>query len=416
MTELRILICGAGCAGPTLAYWLSRAGHRVTVVERFDSLRASGAQVDIRGHGIDVVERMGLLDTVRSRLVDEKGVRFVNSNGDVKATILVDKSRKSQQSVTSEMEIMRGDLVEILYNATKDDERVNYIFGKTVESFEDSENQVVAHFSDNSHDKFDLLVGADGQGSRIRQKIQLVDSNCYRKFGIYGGYWFVPRTETDTKFLHIYNISGGRLIMRRTHNQTESQVYFVFRDESESEELAGFARAPVEQQKQFLAEKFRDAGWETSRFLKGLHGASNLYCQEVVQVVTDTWSKGRVVLLGDAAYCPSPFSGLGTTGSFVGAYVLAGEIARNPENLPLALQNYDRKLRPFVNEIQILNRFRLRAAFLHSQWLINLRLAVIAFLCSLGVPRLVSNFVRDKSDWELPQYHELHGGNETEDD
>lgn len=118
---LRVLICGGGCAGPALAFWLARSGHRVTVVERFPALRATGAQVDLRGQGIEAVKRMGLLDAVRAKLVDEAGVAFVDRHGKVKGTILANTSGKGAQTLTSEYEIMRGDVVRILYDATKDD-------------------------------------------------------------------------------------------------------------------------------------------------------------------------------------------------------------------------------------------------------------------------------------------------------
>jgi 2-polyprenyl-6-methoxyphenol hydroxylase-like FAD-dependent oxidoreductase len=135
---------------------------------------ASGAQIDLRAQGIEAVKRMGLLDAIRGKLVDEAGVSFVDSQGKTKATIMANKSGKGAQSLTSEYEIMRGDLVRILYGATKDN--VEYVFGKTVERFEQDEKQVVAHFSDGSSDTFDLLVGADGQGSRIRKAILPPDS------------------------------------------------------------------------------------------------------------------------------------------------------------------------------------------------------------------------------------------------
>src|SRR3954463_15782837 len=111
--SLKILICGGGVAGPALAYWLARGGHRVVVVERFPALRATGAQVDLRGQGIEAVRRMGLLDAVRSKLVDEAGVAFVDNRGRTRATIMANTSGRGRQSLTSEYEIMRGDLVRI---------------------------------------------------------------------------------------------------------------------------------------------------------------------------------------------------------------------------------------------------------------------------------------------------------------
>lgn len=402
MAPLKILICGGGCAGPALAYWLARDGHKVVICERYPALRATGAQIDLRAQGIEVVKRMGIMEAVRSKLVDELGVAIVDSKGNVKGTILANTSGKGAQSVTSEYEIMRGDLVRILYDATKDD--VEYVFGKTVERFEQDENEVVAYFSDGSKDTFDLLVGADGQGSRIRKAILPPDApEPYWRLGIHMAYYFIPREEGDTNIRRTYLGAGGRMIFRRTHNDTETQVYLILKDDSK--DLQSVSRVPVEQQKAFWTERFGDAGWQTPRFLKGMQTTDNFYCQEVVQVRTDTWHKGRVVLLGDAAHCPSPFSGMGTTGSFVGAYVLAGEINRNSENLPEALANYDKTLRPFVDEIQKINPFFLRLAIPETQWGIAILHFIVGLVCWLRIPDLIARFSKaEKGGWKLPNY------------
>lgn len=402
MASLKVLICGGGCAGPALAYWLAKSGHRVTICERFEALRATGAQIDLRAQGIQVINRMGLLDTIRSKLVDEPGVSFVDSEGNVKGTIMANKSGKGAQSLTSEYEIMRGDLVRILYDATEND--VKYVFGKTVESFEQDDSQVIVQFSDGSSDIFDILVGADGQGSRIRKAILPAGSpDPFWRLGIYMAYYFIPRIETDSNIRDSYLAPGSRMIFRRSHNPTETQVYFILKDDSE--DLRSIPKASVEKQKEFWADRFRSAGWQTNRFLQGMETTKNFYCQEVVQVRTDTWHKGRVVLLGDAAYCPSPFSGMGTTGSFVGAYVLAGEINKNPQNLTQAFARYDETLRPFVNEIQKVNRTLLRLAIPETQWAITVIHFIAGLLCFLHIPQLIARLSREeKGGWKLPDY------------
>ncbi|EHK42360.1 flavo protein monooxygenase [Trichoderma atroviride IMI 206040] len=402
MSGLKILICGGGCAGPALAYWLAQSGHRVVVVERFKTLRATGAQLDVSSQGLETIERMGLLDNIRSKRVNELGTSFVDSHGNVKATFMANKSGKGTQSVTCEYEIMRGDLVQILYDTTKDS--VEYVFGKTVESFEQNEERVVVYFSDNSSDTFDIVVGADGQGSRIRGMILPAGSpNPYRELGVYVAYWVIPRTEEDGNLCTFYTSSGGRMIMRRSHSPTETQVYLTLRDDSK--ELQNMPRASVEKQKEFWTERFRDAGWETARFLQGLKTAENFYCQHVVQVRTDTWYKGRVVLVGDAAYCPSPFSGMGTTGSFVGAYVLAGEINRSPSDLNSAFANYNKTLRPFVNEIQKVSQFFVRFGLPETQFGASFNLFLAQMVSVFRIPDFIAKYTTEEnSGWKLPDY------------
>lgn len=404
--KLKVLVCGGGIAGPSLAYWLSRSGHRVVVVERFPALRATGAQVDLRGQGIEAVQRMGLLKIIENRLVDEAGVSLVNAQGKARATFMANTSGHGPQSLTSEYEIMRGDLVRILYDATKDD--VEYVFGRTIERFDQDESRVVAYFSDGSSDEFDLLVGADGQGSRIRGAILQPDGPApYLRMGIHMAYWFIPRIASDSNIRDTYNASGGRMIMRRSHNPSQTQVYFFLREGST--EASAVHKAPVEDQKRFWATKFQDAGWQAGRFIEGMAATDFFYSQEVVQVRTQNWSKGRVVLVGDAAHCASPYSGMGISGSLVGSYVLAGEINRTIDDLPRALAAYDTTLRPFVDEIQTLKPFVLRLGMPRTRLGINALHIVAGLACLLRIPDLIARFSKDDrgGEWRLPDYPEL---------
>lgn len=399
--SLRILVAGGGVAGQALAFWLTRGGHQVTVVERFPALRASGAQVDLRGQGIEAVERMGLLETVRSRLVDEAGVAFVDSRGKPKATIMANTSGKGRQTLTSEYEIMRGDLVRILHQATGDD--TEYVFGKSVDGFDQDADRVTAYFSDGASDECDLLIGADGQGSRTRRALLPEGVDPYSRVGIHMAYWFVPRIASDSNIRDTYMVPGGRQIMRRSHNATETQVYFVMREESA--EASAIHRAPVEQQQKFWAERFQDAGWQTDRFIEGMETSPFFYSQEIAQVRIDRWSKGRVVLAGDAAHCASPYSGMGISGGLVGAYVLAGEINRHADDLPTALANYDRVLRPFVDEIQgEVNPKILRVGMPMNKHAISAFQNATALACFFHIPDLVARFSRKDrgGDWRLP--------------
>ncbi|GAA2531997.1 FAD-dependent monooxygenase [Winogradskya humida] len=400
---MKILIAGGGIAGQALAFWLARGGHQVVVAERFPALRATGAQVDLRGQGIDAIKRMGLLDAVRAELVDEAGVAFVDSRGRARATIMANTSGRGRQSLTSEYEIMRGDLVRVLHDATKDD--VEYVFGVSVDSFEQDEKRVIAYFSDGTSGEFDLLVGADGQGSRIRRALLPDSADPYWRVGIHMAYWFVPRIASDSNIRDTYLAPGGRMIMRRSHNPADTQAYFVLREQSA--EASAVHREPVERQKEFWAGRFRNAGWQTQRFIEGMQTTESFYSQEVLQVRTDTWSQGRVVLVGDAAHCASPYSGMGISGGLVGAYVLAGELNRNPHDLPAALASYDTTLRPFVYKIQAeVKPQLLKLGMPMHQFEIDTLHAVTSLACFLRVPDLVARLAKEDRGgaWQLPDY------------
>jgi len=405
---LRVVIAGGGVAGPALAFWLARAGHDVTVVERYPALRATGAQVDLRGQGIDAIRAMGLLDEVKAHLVAERGVRFPDRDGRTLGTVMANTSGQGRQTLTSEYEIMRGDLVRILYDATKDD--VTYRFGLSVDGFEQHADDVSVRFSDGTSEDFDLLVGADGQSSRVRRALLPAGQDPYRRLGMHMAYWFVPRTPDDTDIRDTYVAAGARQVMRRSHNADETQAYFVLRERSAA--ASGVHRAPVDEQQRFWADRFQNAGWQVPRFIDGMSEAPFFYSQEVLQVQTRTWASGRVVLLGDAAHCASPYSGMGISGGLVGAYVLAGEISTAPDDLAAALGRYDTTLRPFVDEIQAaVKPTLLTLGIPRSRTGVAALRTLVRVVCGLRLPERIA--ARRGSDrggkWALPTYEALQG-------
>lgn len=340
----KILVVGAGFAGLSAAHWLGRAGHQVVVIERSPTLRDSGAQIDLRGPGVEVAKQMGILDAVKAHQIHEAGFEMIDEHGRVKSRIMANTSGSGTESITAEYEVMRGDFLRILYNAAKD--HAEFRFDTIIEHFEQDEQQVTVHFNDGSTESFDLLIGADGQGSRVRRAILAPDSpDPYRRAGVSIAYWTVERDETDTDVATMYNAPGGRLIIRRSHSDTETQIYFFLRDNSP--EARTIHRKPVEEQKRFWADKLRGAGWQTSRFLDALADSENFYCQEVVQIVADRWRHGRVVLVGDAAHGLPP-AGWGVTSSLVGSYIMSHELQRHPGDTSAAFAAYEEAMRPFI--------------------------------------------------------------------
>ncbi|GAB7357639.1 hypothetical protein MBLNU459_g0136t1 [Dothideomycetes sp. NU459] len=416
MAPLKVLICGGGVAGPALAFWLSKLGHDITVVERWPTLRTSGQQLDLRGPGIQVMKRMGLEDLFREHRIDEKGMQFVDDYGKQKVFFPVNKSGEGLQSFTTDYEIMRGDICRILYKLTKD--QVQYLFGVHVEKLEQSEDSVTVTFSDGKKDQYDLVVGADGQGSRTRR--MMLGPNApdpFHSLGLHIAYFTIPREEDDDYMSTFYNIPKKRFVFTRRHAPDTIQAYLAIC--GAEDKLDPAAKSDVEKQKEVWAGLFADGAWKTPRIIRDMQNsaiANDFFAHKVGQVRLDSWSRGRIVLLGDAAYCPSPATGMGTTSGLTGAYVLAGEISKHcnrlePSNVkdPLftALQEYDRKFRPFITQVQTLGPGMPQAGLPETKWGISVMHFIMWLTLLLGIDAISQWFLREKNEWDLPYYEDL---------
>ncbi|KAL3460127.1 hypothetical protein BJX64DRAFT_193164 [Aspergillus heterothallicus] len=360
MPQLRILISGAGIAGNALAFWLSNLGHKITVIERFPHLRTSGLQVDLRGHGVEVMKRMGLEKAFRANAIPELGMQVVDSAGRRRAYFPASKTRSGAQSFTSEFEILRGDLCRMLYDATPK-ERVRYVFGDSVEGFQDNDSGLQVRFTSGDSAQFDMLVGADGLHSRTR-KLMLQGSDvpdAFRSLDEYAAYFTIPRPMDDGEdyIATTYIAPGNRFLLTRRHRPDRIQVYLTGR--SLTGQLNEVKRGDTVAQKSVLADVFQGAGWQVNEILESMMETDDFYCESQGLVKLDPWYKGRVVLLGDAAYCPSASTGMGTSSALVGAYILAGEIARHcgstghqTFNTDAAFREYDERFRPFMTQVQ----------------------------------------------------------------
>jgi 2-polyprenyl-6-methoxyphenol hydroxylase-like FAD-dependent oxidoreductase len=334
-----VLISGASIAGPTLAYWLTQFGFQTTIVERADSLRLGGQNIDISGTAQKIVGYMGLEGAIRAANTGERGVRFVDENDITKAEL-----PKGESNIgTRELEILRGDLAEILYTHTK--ESVEYLFGDQITQLNDGTDGVSVTFQSGTVRSFDLVVCADGIRSKTRSLI-FGDEPTVRPLGLYMAYFTVPRTATDSAWARWYNAPGSRVIFIRPDNVGTTRASFSFLSEPR-----GYERLPPAEQKVILQTTFADAGWEAPRLLAELDANPDIYFDGISQVMAPRWSSGRCAMVGDAAFCPSPLSGMGTSLAIVGAYVLAGELATHTDHQQ-AFAAYDRRLRPFVDKVQ----------------------------------------------------------------
>ncbi|PGM54646.1 FAD-dependent monooxygenase [Bacillus sp. AFS053548] len=394
---LRVLISGASIAGPALAYWLHRYGFEVTVVERAPALRPGGYAVDIRGAAISVLERMGILDQVRSLDTHMTGVYFVNDKGKIKGKIS-EASLGNQQGM--DIEIMRENLSNILFDLTKD--KVTYILGDSITSIHESITGVEVQYINGKPDTFDLIIGADGIHSNVRM-LKFGDENQFKH--TLGCYISIFEFENYLKLDHsqmLYTVPGKTVGMCSANDNKEAKGMLVF----QSEPLK-YDRYNKEEQKSLIKNAFEELkGWETPYLLKKLLNASDFYFDEICQIHMPTWSEGRIALVGDAAYCPSPLSGQGTSLALVGAYVLAGELKAANGDYNKSFDSYEKEMRNFVEKNQKIGLLTAGGMIEKSNFKILIRNAMLRFpILMNGMFKMITRMIaKAANEIELKDY------------
>jgi 2-polyprenyl-6-methoxyphenol hydroxylase-like FAD-dependent oxidoreductase len=338
MRNKNILISGASVAGPALAYWLSRYGFNPSVVERAPAVRPGGYAVDFRGAAMNALERMGIIDEIR-KLETRTG-----------AITIVDKTNRKIASMpdgftSGELEIMRGDLAGVLYAATRD--RAEYIFDDSILAIRDDEDGAEVTFSRSEPRRFDLVVGADGLHSNVRALAFGEESRFIHHLGYYVAIFTTPNfMNLDHSGLY-YGTLGKKVGIFSARENTEGKASFFF-----ASDPLEYERRDIVRQKQILADKFAGELWQVPRLLRMMEDAPDFYFDSVSQIRMERWSAGRSVLLGDAAHCASPLSGMGTSMAIVGAYILAGELKEANGDYTVAFAHYETRMRDFVTRCQ----------------------------------------------------------------
>jgi 2-polyprenyl-6-methoxyphenol hydroxylase-like FAD-dependent oxidoreductase len=341
MRNQTVLISGASITGPTLAFWLHQYGFKPTIVEIGQSLRPGGHAVDIRGVAQEVVERMGILDQIRARNVDERGFAGVDKDNKITYTMSVDAF--DGKGIVADVEIMRGDLSEILYDATAP--YTEYIFGDRITALHQDADGVQVTFASGLVKRFDLVIGADGVHSGVRALAFGADADYVRNLGAYTAYFTVPDPGDLENWFYMYNAPGGLVAAIRPERGGAAKAMFSFRTDK-----LDYDRRDIDSQKRLLANTFGNAGWRSQDLLKAMWEAPDFYFDGICVVNCPKWSKGRVAIVGDAAYCGSPLTGLSTATSIVGAYVLAGELAASPSDHEAAFARYQEEMTPYVKQ------------------------------------------------------------------
>ncbi|UBU11033.1 FAD-dependent monooxygenase [Nonomuraea gerenzanensis] len=334
---MRVLISGASIAGPVLAYWLTRYGFTVTVVERAPALRkAGGHAVDLFKPAMDIAERMGVLERVGARKTGTERLTMHTEDG---ARVELELRRIVGAISDRHVEIMRDDLSEILYEATRHD--VEYVFDDSITSISD-DGEVT--FERGEPARFDLVIGADGLHSTVRRLVFGPESRFTHWVGAYLAVVSLPNfLGLEDRMEGIAGI-GRMAAMYGASHLGEARAGFFFR----TPQPLDYHYRDVARQKELLRESFAGVGWQVPRILAELEHAPAFYFDSITQLRLDTWSRGRVTLVGDAGYCPGPAVGGSTSLAVVGAYVLAGELAAYGGDHTRAYPAYEAELGDYV--------------------------------------------------------------------
>ncbi len=333
-----VLISGASIAGPALAYWLQKYGYKVTIIERAPGIRPGGYAVDFRGAVMPVLKEMGVYEEIRRRETRAGKISIVDKNNRQLASF-------PDGFTSGELEIMRGDLANVLYEATRHE--VEYIFDDTITTLTEHLDGVAVTFQHNKPRRFDLVFGADGLHSRVRSIAFGTETSYLKHLGVYIAIFTVPNSMNLGMDGLYYGVPGKRVGIFGADKGKEARASFYFTADS-----LDYDYRDIEQQKQIIRERFSGEAWQVPYLLEQMEEAPDFYFDSISQIKMDRWSKGRIALLGDAAHCASPMSGMGTSMATVGAYILAGELKEADGDYEKAFAAYEAQMREFVLRCQ----------------------------------------------------------------
>ena len=393
---MKIAINGMGIAGPALAYWLHRFGHEPTLIERAPGPRPGGYLVDCWGLGYDQVEKMGILPELLELGYHVKEVRWVDNAGNTDASF--DPQILSHMVHDRFVTIERGDLAMALFDLVED--KVEMLFGDSIDSIDQHQDRVDVTFEQASPRSFDLVIGADGLHSRVREltfgPMEQFEQYLEMRVAAVEVDGYQPRDELT----FISHTEPKRQVSRFSKRDDKTLFLLGIREPLVG---PGVPRTDDEKREE-LKQGFAGMGWECPQILDSLDQMNHIYYDVVSQIHMDHWTRGRVALVGDAAACLSLLAGEGTGMGMLEAYVLAGELALAGDDYQTAFARYEARLQPLIKQKQK-NALKVAPTYLPKGHLaIFVRNMITRILPPRTVARIALMSVKD--DFVSPEYEQ----------
>ncbi|KAF7186857.1 Monooxygenase CTB7 [Pseudocercospora fuligena] len=413
-TSRRILIIGGGPAGSVAAFFLGKAGFEVTVAERSTSRFAYGQGIDITGPALDIVKRMGVEQEIRANTTGEAGFAMLNDDSKNVAILPVaSEAAKAEEgwkslSLTQEIEITRGKLSKTLAEAADRIPSVTYRYGCTVSELRQSEKDVTVVLSDDGKtESFAAVIGADGLKSRLRDMIfgPETSAKAFKPVDQCGAFFSITGTDEDFPNSRWQHATKGRSIVVRPVDEKTKKVSGYVIQTVPDEKLKAVADGTKDEQKKALAEAFADfPGPLAPRIIEEMQKTQDFYFVQTAQIKLAKWHNGRCALVGDAAYAPSGVTGAGTLCAILGAYILAGELAANPDDPHTAFEKYHALLKDFITKTQQIPLGGKAPKLVNPQssWGISILRAIFWFVAWSGVWKYAN--IANDSKFPLPEY------------
>jgi len=337
----KVLISGASFAGLSSAFWMLQLGYDVTIVEIAPGIRTGGTAVNIRGNTIDIAKRMGIFEEVQANRLNLRQWDFKNADDHTERRLVL--REEGEPPSDDDYEIERDVLMNILLEALKG--RCEIIFGDSI-AWMSEKDRVDVTFGKGERRSFDLVLGCDGTHSRVRKLWFGEETQFMHYLQQYFSITIVDKLLIERDTAQLFNVPGKAVMLNAYKNKTDIIFGFV------SEKEIPYDYRDETQQRKIIADQFAGVGWRTTEMLKEVQSSDSFYFDKLCQIRMPSWSKGRIALVGDAAYCASPAAGMGGSLAIDGAAALGDAMQSAPDDYTLAFHNYDKNFRPFIDGVQ----------------------------------------------------------------